>query len=157
MGGGKLGEKLGISFSGGGDDKPDYSLTYGANNTGLITRSPWGVFGFGHHKHLTNNDRYQAGLDFVSETDAIINNSLTPEESSAVKKAFNEKKGLTSASNEGGFNPGRMMSHFFKDRVSTLRKTLGDERFKELKLDEVYQVLASGDPQKIEAVFGGTA
>jgi len=154
IGGGKIGEKLGLSFSGGGDDKPDYSLTYGANDTGLMTRSPWGVFGFGHQKHLTNNDRYQAGLDFISGTDEIINSVLTPEESKAVKMAFNEKKQLTSNTNEGGFNPGRMMVHFFNDRASVLKKTLGNERFAQLKLDEVYAVLASGDPDKINSVFG---
>jgi len=154
IGGGKLGEKLGLSASGGGDDKPDYSLTYGANDTGLMTRSPWGVFGFGRQKHLTNNDRYQAGLDFVSEADKVVNSQLTPEESAAVKRAFNEKKELTSNSNEGGFNPGRMMSHFFKDRASTLQKTLGEERFKQLKLDEIYAALSSGNKEQINSVFG---
>lgn len=153
IGGGSIGKALGISASGGGDDKPDYSLTYGANNTGLMARSPWGVFGFGHHKHLTNNSRYQAGLNVVAEADKIVDSQLTPDESAAVKQAFNEKKKLTSNSNEGGFNPGRMMSHFFKDRANVLQQTLGPERFAQLKLDEIYTAFSSGDQQQIEAAF----
>ena len=154
IGGGKLGEKLGLSASGGGDDKPDYSLTFGANDTGLMARSPWGVFGFGHHKHLTNNSRYQAGLDFIAETDSIVDAALTPQEKVEVRKAFNDKGQVASASNEGGFNPGRMMNKFYEDRAKTLQSVLGQERFAQLKLDEIYQALGSGDQAQIQSVFG---
>jgi len=155
MAGGELGKALGISASGGGDDKPDYSLGSGDNLSGkdLVSTGAWGTVGFGHHKHLTGNDRYQAALDAVTETDNIISAALTPEENAKIKDAFKQNF-IGSNSNEGGFNPGRLMNQVFTNRSETLQKVLGPERFAELKLGEVYQALASGDQAQIQQTFG---
>lgn len=155
MAGGKLGKALGISASGGGDDKPDYSLGSGDNLAGkaMTSTGVWGTVGFGHQKHLTNGPRYKAALDVVTETDSIISAALSPEENAAVKEAFKQNF-IGSNSNEGGFNPGRLMNQVFTNRAQTLQQVLGPQRFAELKLGDVYQALASGDPSQIEQTFG---
>jgi len=152
IGGGSIGKALGLSASGGGDDKPDYSLVTGHGERDISSESPWGTIGFGHQKHLTNTSRYQAGLDVVTESDKIIAAQLSPEENEAIKQAF-DKHTVARNSNEGGFNPGRMMGHFFNDRAKVLKQTLGQERFAQLKLDEIYAALSSGDQQQINAAF----
>lgn len=157
--GGALGEKLGLSASGGGDDKPDYSLVTGPgldDGRALVSQSPWGTIGFGHQKHLTNNDRYQAGLDAITETDKIIASQLTQEENEKLRQAY-QNQTVARNSNEGGFNPARMMGHFFENRAETLKKTLGEARFSALGLDKVYEALKSGKTEEINAAFGGVA
>jgi hypothetical protein len=156
--GGKLGEKLGLSFSGGGDDKPDYSIGSGwnAKDGAIVSEGAWGNVGFGHHKHLTGTSRYQAALDAVTDVDDVIAAQLTPEENKKVKDALTNHS-IARNSNEGGYHPGRLLAQVFNDRKEVLKRSLGPKRFADLGLEPIYTALASGDPQKIAAAFGGTA
>jgi len=155
--GGKLGKSLGLS-RGGGEDKPDYSLGSGDNLSGkqLTSNGVWGTVGFGHFKHLTGGERYQSALDVVTETDNLISAGLTPEENEKVKEAFKHNF-IGQNSNEGGFTPARMMNQVFANRAATLERVLGKERYEGLGINEIYNVLRSGDQAQIEAVFGGAA
>jgi len=152
--GGELGKSLGLS-RGGGEDKPDYSLGSGDNlkGKGLTSDGVWGTVGFGHYKHLTGGERYQAALDVVTETDNLISAGLTPEENEKVKEAFKHNF-IGQNSNEGGFSPTRMMNQVFSNRAETLERVLGKERYEGLGLNEIYNVLGTGDPDQINSVFG---
>ena len=155
--GGELGKALGLT-RGGGEDKPDYSLvsTDGLKDNPMASKGPWGYVGFGHQKHLTGGERYKAGLDVVTKIDQLIADQLTPEENARIKELnYGPAGAIASNTNEGGFTPARMMSHIFSNRQTVLQQALGKERYEGLGLNEIYNVLGTGDPDQISQVFGG--
>ena len=154
--GGELGKALGLT-RGGGEDKPDYSLvsTDGLKDNPMASKGPWGYVGFGHQKHLTGGERYKAGLDVVTKIDQLIADQLTPEENARIKELnYGPAGAIASNTNEGGFTPARMMSHIFSNRQTVLQQALGKERYEGLGLNEIYNVLGTGDPDQINSVFG---
>ena len=163
IGGGFLGTALGSAINsvfgktGGGEDKPDYALNAGGPDqtygTGVSSSGVWGSVGFGHQKHISNTDTYQAAFDNVIEIDKAVSQMFTPEQNAAIAAELGKSHQVAQNSNEGGYTPARAATQIFNDRAQVLERVLGAEAFASTGLKQLYTALAAGDQDAVNSLF----
>lgn len=154
--GGVIGGLASSVFSLGGSAKTDSVLMYsGAGTTdgykaGTYSEGAFGTIGFkgAATRHFDNKDvkKYQGAFETITKIDDIISAALTPEENEAVLQAVlgeDGQRGVRKERNEGKIDPKKVMNWTFEDRQKTLLKTLGQERFDELQIADIYNGVLS--------------
>lgn len=117
------------------------SSTEGFKN-GIYSEGAFGNIGFkgGATRHLNNiNKYYKPAFDTIANVDNMVASALTPEELQAVKDSIGEGYRYRKERNEGKISPKKVMASTFKDRAAMLKNVLGEERFNELQLGDLYQ------------------
>jgi len=108
---------------------------------------PWGNIGFkgSATRHLDGvNKQYLPAFETIAKIDTVVSNALTDEENQAIMDAIGDSYTYRKESNEGKISPKRVVKNTIKDRAMMVREAIGEERWQELELYDVYNSILSG-------------
>lgn len=84
--------------------------------------------------------QYLPAFQTIAKMDDVIAGALTPEELAKVTD-YGKRYTYRKESNEGKISPKKVMLNTLRDRKDMLRKALGDDRFAELQLGDMYSAM----------------
>jgi hypothetical protein len=108
---------------------------------------PWGNIGFkgSATRHLDGvNKQYLPAFETIAKIDTVVSAALTDEENQAIIDAIGDSYTYRKESNEGKISPKKVIKNTIKDRAMMVKEAIGEERWRELELYDMYNSILSG-------------
>jgi hypothetical protein len=131
--------------------KADSVMMLSQDDTGfkkdLSAEGAFGYIGFkgSATRHLDEKQlkkAYLPAFQTLAKMDNIVAGALSEEEIAAVKD-YGKRYTYRKESNEGKISPNKVMRNTIRDRMKMLKKALGEERYNELQLGDMYSAMLS--------------